>query len=530
MKRPIVAFHACLLDGGTPRGALRLFRNLVVELAQRDDIELVCLGKQLTDHQNPVNCVFERISKGEWLARFVENGVLVDFVSPAEPPAQATPAFFVPSIERPRQRKKKNYTWRDQPRRLYREMGRARRRFVTPKIVWFISALRRMGHLCKDTLRRSYNEFRQFWPRYFGGATTQPSDNSSGDTKPAQSLTYGRPDGLPISIETEVISINRIDVLLNFWWFHSPHPNPILGQYRPRNLRVLSWFLDTIPLRVAHWSPGMIPIDVFRYHVQAHLDAADEVVAISESAKSDISAFFPHIKKPIHVVPCGISPKVSRTTSGDAPEELSALGIAPHLPLFTFIGAQEPSKNLANAILGLLHASEQLQKELQAFIMGPGFNGDLSQLIGPSASRVQGRLRLVHPGLVSDRVKFSVLAASSALVYVSKWEGFGIPPLEAMQVGTPVISSDIPPLREVCGDLAEYCDPYDPIDISAAITRTLSMPAAARSEYANVAVKHALRYSWASAADILTVVITGDRERKIRNMPLKPKEVQLADQ
>ena len=59
-------------------------------------------------------------------------------------------------------------------------------------------------------------------------------------------------------------------------------------------------------------------------------------------------------------------------------------------------------------------------------------------------------------------------------VFPSLYEGFGLPPLEAMACGCPVVVSNIPPLREICGDAALYCDPYDVRDISNKMSILLS--------------------------------------------------------
>ena len=138
------------------------------------------------------------------------------------------------------------------------------------------------------------------------GLTRQSATGKSPQEGLVSTASRQRKSFTNADIVGRVISLDRIDVLLNFWWFHSPHGNPLAGHYRPPGLRIFSWFLDAIPLRVAHWQPGMIPVPEFRSGVQMHLESADEIVAISHSAAKDVITFFPHIRKPVHVVPCGI--------------------------------------------------------------------------------------------------------------------------------------------------------------------------------------------------------------------------------
>ena len=191
-----------------------------------------------------------------------------------------------------------------------------------------------------------------------------------------------------------------------------------------------------------------------------HLESADEIVAISHSAAEDVTTFFPHIRKPIHVVPCGIF-----ESDFDLPEGVEyvfrRLTLDLNVPLFTMIGFQEPSKNVPNALRALIKIALTTGTQIQIFIIGPGEHVNLHDVLGPIASSLDGLVRIVFGGLVSEPVKRAVLSKSTALVYPSKWEGFGIPPLEAMATGAQIVVSDIPPLREVCIDLGEYCDPYD---------------------------------------------------------------------
>jgi glycosyltransferase involved in cell wall biosynthesis len=75
----------------------------------------------------------------------------------------------------------------------------------------------------------------------------------------------------------------------------------------------------------------------------------------------------------------------------------------------------------------------------------------------------------------------ALYAHARALVFPSLYEGFGIPPLEAMQFGTPVVASTIAPVREVCADAALYCDPEDEAAIGTA--SILRVPAVTDSRY-----------------------------------------------
>jgi glycosyltransferase involved in cell wall biosynthesis len=99
-------------------------------------------------------------------------------------------------------------------------------------------------------------------------------------------------------------------------------------------------------------------------------------------------------------------------------------------------------------------------------------------------------------GRVPDKALVDLYRSASAVVFPSLYEGFGLPPLEAMACGCPVACSNAASLPEVCGDAAELFDPLAPEDMAAAILRVLSAPA----PYASRGLSHAKRFTWEACA------------------------------
>ncbi len=89
---------------------------------------------------------------------------------------------------------------------------------------------------------------------------------------------------------------------------------------------------------------------------------------------------------------------------------------------------------------------------------------------------------------------------AAALVLPCLHEGFGLPALEAMHAGTPVLAADIPPLREVCGDAARYCDPRDVESIAGGL-RELAEVGPLREELRRRGLARARRFSWRRCAE-----------------------------
>ena len=121
-------------------------------------------------------------------------------------------------------------------------------------------------------------------------------------------------------------------------------------------------------------------------------------------------------------------------------------------PFFLFVGSPVPRKNLSMAI----QAFHALKRGDIAFVIVGASNSKVFKE-GPDI-RSQN---VILPGRLKDEEIIALYAHAHALIFPSLYEGFGIPPLEAMVQGCPVLASSIPPVQEVCGDAAHYYDPYD---------------------------------------------------------------------
>ena len=110
-----------------------------------------------------------------------------------------------------------------------------------------------------------------------------------------------------------------------------------------------------------------------------------------------------------------------------------------------------------------------------------------------------GALR--HVGYVSDAQLKSLYRHATCFIFPSFYEGFGIPPLEAMACGCPVIASTAPALREVCGDAALYFDPARPDELAAHL-RAVFADATLRDRLRAAGLRRLERYSWQASAEL----------------------------
>ena len=154
------------------------------------------------------------------------------------------------------------------------------------------------------------------------------------------------------------------------------------------------------------------------------------------------------------------------------------------------VGSRSANKNFP-AVLQAVQSLPQDDVLLVATgAQGPAVFGRAQALTGP---------RLVSAGFVSDAELRALYENALCFAFPSYYEGFGLPPLEAMCCGCPVVVSDRASLPEVCGAAALYCQPDEPQTLAAAISKLLASPAL-RTDLAQAGRERAAGHGWARAA------------------------------
>ena len=227
-------------------------------------------------------------------------------------------------------------------------------------------------------------------------------------------------------------------------------------------------FHDLIPLRHPEWCTSR----TISMHTRKARNAArtcDVVFANSDATAADLVSLL------------GIEPdRIVHAPPGLAPG-LGPIGPAAELggPSILGLGTIEPRKNLAR----LVEAWRLLDGELGLVLAGGEGWGDRPDLADP---------RVLRLGYVPDVEIARLYRGASVLVFPSLLEGFGMPVVEAMACGTPVVASAHPSLDEACGDAAVRVDPLDPEAIADGIRDAL----ARREELVTRGLVHAARFSW----------------------------------
>lgn len=217
---------------------------------------------------------------------------------------------------------------------------------------------------------------------------------------------------------------------------------------------------------------------------------ADHVICISETTRQDLIRLFDVPAHKVSVIHLGCDP-----VSGD-PHDIAPGAATGERPYLLHIGLRGGYKNFAAMLEGIA-ASERLQRVFDVVAFGGGAFSAQERALIARLGFGEGQVR--HVG-GDDRAMSRLYRGASALVYPSRYEGFGLPPLEAMSYGCPVVASSAAAMPEVIGDAGEYFDPERPDSIAPAIERIV-FSQERTDELIDLGRRRAALFTWKRCAD-----------------------------
>jgi glycosyltransferase involved in cell wall biosynthesis len=212
---------------------------------------------------------------------------------------------------------------------------------------------------------------------------------------------------------------------------------------------------------------------------------ADAIISVSQTTKNDLIDLYQLPAEKIFVT--HLAPEIRKQFLADRPKTVSPS------PYFLTIGRLEKKKNIAN----LVRAFGRIGGNAKLILAGSwGFGAEeIKQAIAESGASD----RIETPGYVSDEEANRLLAGATAYLFPSYYEGFGLPALESMVAGAPLIAADIPALREVAGAAALFVAPAD-LDGWANAMQQLATDENLRHELIQKGNTRAQAFSWPQTA------------------------------
>ncbi|MFV9510461.1 glycosyltransferase family 4 protein [Tepidibacillus sp. LV47] len=223
---------------------------------------------------------------------------------------------------------------------------------------------------------------------------------------------------------------------------------------------------------------------------------ADAIISVSDFTKKDFLKFVNGNQDNIYTVYNGVNNFWRECRDRDIDSNDSK-------PYIVYVGNVKPHKNLISLVKAFEKIKNQIPHKLVIIGKKEGFiTGD--QEVIKYAEKLKDRIQFT--GFVDDETLKQYIVNADALVFPSFYEGFGLPPLEAMACGCPVIVSNVASLPEVCGEAALYVDPYSPEDIAEKIKLLLSDDKL-REELRRKGLERAKLFSWEKCAEETIKVI-----------------------
>lgn len=228
---------------------------------------------------------------------------------------------------------------------------------------------------------------------------------------------------------------------------------------------------------------------------------ASQIICISESTRKDLEKFYGCPKEKLRLIPLGFDREAFLASFVVRPRSfLDKWGLVPE-KYFLYIGRIEEKKNIAHLVRAFLQTKDTGWKLVLVGKPGVGFPLIAELLDSPEAKR-----RIIHTGYLPADDAYSLLAYAGTFVFPSRFEGFGIPVLEAQALDVPVVCSRAGALPEVAGNAALYMDNTEGSLIR--LLEGVQTPDFARQDYIAAGRENIARFSWERCAEEVWSTLT----------------------
>lgn len=231
---------------------------------------------------------------------------------------------------------------------------------------------------------------------------------------------------------------------------------------------------------------------------------ADKIITISEFSKQEIIRYLGIDEKKIVIMPCGVDFSVYHTDYSEEKVKTATAKYNISSDYLLYLGTLEPRKNitrLIHAYARLTHKVPNLPKLVLA-----GRKGWLYESIFDTVKELRLEENVIFTGYVEEKDAPLLMKGAKAFLFPSVYEGFGMPPLEAMACGTPVLTSNVSSLPEVVGDAGILTDPYSVESISEGIYKLLNNEGL-REELIAKGLERVKKFTWDNSAEIVYQVL-----------------------
>ncbi len=236
----------------------------------------------------------------------------------------------------------------------------------------------------------------------------------------------------------------------------------------------------------------------YNYYFPKFAKEATRIATVSEYSKQDISKNYGIDKNKIDVVYNGINSffkPIDEATKQTVKQKYTA-----GKNYFVNVGSLHPRKNISNLIRAFSLFKKETNSDMKLVLAGPHYWGlsEIKEVIAQTNLKED----VVFTGRLADEELNLALGTALALTFVPYYEGFGIPLIEAMQAGVPIITSNVTSMPEIAGEAALLIDPLEVNDIKNAMTKLYQQPAL-RESLISKGNTQKQKFSWEKSGELL---------------------------
>ncbi|MFN0118611.1 MAG: glycosyltransferase family 4 protein [Elusimicrobiota bacterium] len=272
---------------------------------------------------------------------------------------------------------------------------------------------------------------------------------------------------------------------LNLGLYHMPHFDVPLG-YRGKLVITIH---DLIHLLFPQYSSYPLANLYAKVVMRNAVERADQIIVVSNNTKHDLCYFFPEVAHKIAVVYPAVAPDFFPLDKQDGHDVLERLKIPREF--FLYVGNLRKSKNTPFLINTYLNLKKKIRDLPPLVLVGKNFLKEY-ELGMPDG--------IIYLGQLTKDELIALYSTCMGFIFPSLYEGFGLPPLEAMACGAPVITSNVSSIPEVCQDAAIYIDPKSPESLEKAIQSFLDSEEL-RKNLRSKGFLNVKRFSWQTFTD-----------------------------
>ncbi|HEV8609491.1 MAG TPA: glycosyltransferase family 1 protein [Thermoanaerobaculia bacterium] len=275
--------------------------------------------------------------------------------------------------------------------------------------------------------------------------------------------------------------------------FHATHY--VLPPLRSRAVVTIH---DIIHLLYPQFLPSRAALVYARVMIRRALRRADRIITVSYNSKRDLVDYFGIVPARVDVIYNGVSPRFCSDVSEEDRLRVAAkYGL--RRPYLLFLGGEKPHKNVQNVVRAFGEA-RRMRPDLPHVLALAGPMPKNSARIDALVAALDLGPAIARPGLIDEQDLPGLLSGADVLLYPTLYEGFGLPVVEAMACGTPVLTSSTSALQEIAGGYSYLVDPLDVDAIARGIVELATDPKV-RADFVELGRKRALDFSWDKAAE-----------------------------